>query len=512
MRILFVNSHAFYSEPLGTLQLSAVCKEMGHDTRLVFLNRQAISEVLDEFEPDVVAYSVMTPNEHIFLKADEAVKAYTKRRGKNVVRLMGGPHATYFPEVLEKFNLDAICLGDGDNAIQHIVRRIEQGKGFNDIPNVATLEQPDFQKEVIDDLNILPPLDRKVFYDAAPDLQNVGLRGFLTQRGCPYKCTYCFNHAFNTMFKGEGRKLIRRRSVDHLLDEIKMVQRDFAPVRFIRFADDVFVIRKDEWLEEFAERYPREIGLPFYCLIRSSGLDDEVAGMLAGAGCKSVSMSIEAGTDHLRNVVLKRNMPEELMIESFDAARRHGIVAQANSMMGLPGTSLEDDFQTFLFAKKLRPAAPTFSIFCPFPKTALTEMAQEKNLLPHNFDYNNTYRTATVLTNYSEAEKKEQLRLTCLAALFCLLPNFMNPVLRVLVKLPLTSVYVVIEAIVEAYLRGIRIFPGAQPLNPLAFANAARNAISYILFSGGTQAKKEKFMDDVGQRTADDPGSQFPVV
>jgi anaerobic magnesium-protoporphyrin IX monomethyl ester cyclase len=510
MRILFVNSHAFYSEPLGTMQLSAICKEMGHETRLSVLTRKSIAEDLEAFQPDLIGYSVMTPNEHLFAKADQAVKAYSKRKGQKVVRIMGGPHPTYFPEVLDKFDLDAICLGDGDNAIKRIIERMEKNENFDDIPNVATKEQPEFEKEVISDLDTLPPLDRKVFYDAAPDLQHVGLRGFITQRGCPYKCTYCFNHAFNLMFKGDGRKLLRRRSVDHLFKEIKQVQRDHGPLRYLRFGDDVFVIRKDAWLEEFVERYPREIGIPFYCLIRASGLDDEVAEMLARAGCKSVGMSIEAGSERLRNDVLKRNMPEKLMIDSFNAARRNGIVAHANSMMGLPGSTLEDDFETFLFAKKLRAAAPTFSIFCPFPKTELTQLALDKGVLPQNFDYNNTYRNASVLTNYTDEERREQLHLAYLAGIFCLLPNFMIPLLRVMVKLPFTGLYSHMEAFSEAYLRGMRIFPGAQPLNPLAFARAVKNAVGYILQAGKSKTEKEDDFDTENPNA--NPGSQFPII
>ena len=35
-----------------------------------------------------------------------------------------------------------------------------------------------------------------------------------------------------------------------------------------RIQDDIFVYRADDWFEEFAERWPNEVGVPYYCLLR----------------------------------------------------------------------------------------------------------------------------------------------------------------------------------------------------------------------------------------------------
>ena len=495
MRILFVNSHVFYSEPLGTMQLSSICRDAGHETRLAVITRDSMKDVLEDFEPDLVGYSTMTPNEHYFVNADAAVRSYAESSNKRVCRIMGGPHPTYFPEIMDKMGLDAVVAGDGDHAIARIVERLEQGADLTGIPNVATPEQREYEKEVITDLDSLPFLDREVFYRAAPDLQKVGIRSFLTQRGCPYKCTYCFNHAFNTMFKGEGRKLIRRRSVDNVIEEVKHVARYFGPERFVRFADDVFVIRRDEWLEEFAERFPREVGLPFYCLIRATALTEDVAELLAQAGCRSASMSIEAGSPELRNVVLKRNMSDEVMYESFAIARKHGITTHANTILGLPGTTLKDDFESYRFAKSLRPTAPTFSIFCPYPRTELTRYAVEQGVLPEDFDYNVTYRNRSVLTNYTDRERDLQLRFSYLAAIFCFVPNFMEPLLKLLIRLPLTRLYGFAEASFETYLRGLRVFPGAQPKRPLQFLKSGWAAVAYIFRNSRTTVQKDRAVE-----------------
>jgi hypothetical protein len=55
--------------------------------------------------------------------------------------------------------------------------------------------------------------------------------------------------------------------------------------------------RVDSWLEEFAEVYPREVGLPFFCLTRCNMLTEENLRALKRAGLHSLTMSIKAGND-----------------------------------------------------------------------------------------------------------------------------------------------------------------------------------------------------------------------
>src|SRR5262245_5774625 len=106
MRVLFVVADLYFSEPLGAMILSGVCRKAGHQTRLAVLQSHDIAEVLDDFHPDVIAYSAMTPDEHLFVKADLVVRRWSMTSGRRVLRIMGGSHPTYFPEVMSKMRLD----------------------------------------------------------------------------------------------------------------------------------------------------------------------------------------------------------------------------------------------------------------------------------------------------------------------------------------------------------------------------------------------------------------------
>jgi pyruvate-formate lyase-activating enzyme len=73
--------------------------------------------------------------------------------------------------------------------------------------------------ESIEELNDLPFPDRQVLYDADPNLAAIGAKSFVSARGCPYKCSYCFNKQYNDNYKGLV-KILRVRSPELVIIEI----------------------------------------------------------------------------------------------------------------------------------------------------------------------------------------------------------------------------------------------------------------------------------------------------
>ncbi len=475
MKILFVVNHIILGEPLGVMMLIALCKKEGHKTKLADASRCDLSIYLKEWDPDVIAYSTLSADFQEIKKQDQRLREIIARSNKKVYRIMGGPLPTYSPEVIDALELDAICQGDGDRALPALLRRLEKGENLEGIPNIALSSIGAEEKELVDDLDNLPYADRYDLYESVQYYKRCGLRSFTASRGCPYHCTYCFNHAYNKMFKGCG-KILRRRSVDNLIGEIEYVIKNHPPVKVIRFSDDTFSHTTDKWLEEFSEKYASRIKLPFYCLIRSNTLSEETAHLLATAGCQSISMSIESGVESVRNNILKRNISDEVLIKSYEIAAKYKFKVVAATMIGIPGSNLNDDFKSLEFTRKIRPAATNFPICIPYPNTDIWHYAVESKLLDKDTDVYQTGHDLSVLNCYSKTEKETQLRILYLGGIFCHVPQLLVPLIDWLIKSNVSLKFCkFIGETYQHYCWATKIFPQSIPKNPKIFFYVIRD-------------------------------------
>lgn len=467
MRVLLVVSDLFFGEPMGALQIGAVLKGKGHAVSLLALCRTSLSERLAAWQPDVIAYSAMSPDVPIMRDADQIVRQWATSSRKRVLRVMGGPHPTYFPEVCEEFELDAVCVGEGDHALPRLIERFARRGSFSGIANILPRGETlhNMEKELVLDLDSLPFPDRDLYYNEVPWYRHLALRGFMAGRGCPYECTYCFNHAFKAMFRSCG-PILRRRRVETVLCEIKEVIKRYPPVHLIKISDDTFAHRVDDWLIDFLARYKNEIGLPFYCLMRSNTLTEDMARRLREAGCVSIGMSVESGSEEIRNHLLKRNLTDEMVVNSFRYAHAQGIRTYGNTLLALPGTKAEDDLQSFRFVKKLGMTVPTFAVFSPYPRTRLKEFADELHVLPDGFAFDNYAFSGSPLTCFTPSEKRMQVNLAYLGTLLCDLPDFLMPLMLWSLRLPLGFVYKRIGYAYMVMKTGYYIFPRVWPRHP----------------------------------------------
>lgn len=483
MRVLFAIAVPTVMEPMGVALLSAICKQAGHETALTILKNEDLCARVKEVNPDVVAYSVIGGEIDIVKAADTRLLQYLKTSGKKIYRIMGGPLPTYFPGVIDEMGLDAICQGDGDHALPNLLSAFASGGSISAIPNIAVTSAGAQKREQLTgaELDALPFADRGLYFRTVPFVQPTGLRSFMTSRGCPYSCAYCYNNAYNRMFQGLG-PAVRRGSVERSLAEIEYNIREFPPVKFIRFFDHVFCVHIDDWLEEFAEKYPARIGIPFYCLINPRAFTEDMARLLAQAGCFSVSMSLETGIESVRKDVLGRRLSNDEVTEIWRLARKYKLRTFGNTMVGIPGTTLKDDYFSLEFTRNLRCSVPTFTVCSPSRGTRLADIAQEKGLFEKDADLVTRATIRSPLNCYTEREKEIQTRMAYFGTLYCVVPAFLAPIVRAFITyrlLPKAVAYRVGVAFQVLFV-ALRILPRAIPKSPLTIIRLAINGIRYM--------------------------------
>lgn len=451
MKILFVIRDMSLIEHLGVMYLSSIAKESGHKTSLAIINEHNILDLLGRDMPDMLAFSIMSVDANIFMKLAMDIK----EKYPKLFIVAGGPHCTFNPDIIDFWHIDALIAGEGDIAFRELLYCLEKGADFSNISNLLTKQKKNPLRNLIEDLDILPDPDRELVYYEGGHLKDMNVKSFMTSRGCAFKCTYCFNNAYNKLYQHKG-KAVRRRSVGRVIGEIKNVQRKY-PIDFVRFGDDVFCYSRDEWLEKFAEKYSKEIGLPFYCLIRPNLVSNEVMQLLSQAGCHSVSMSIEAGGEDFRYKVLNRKMSDEVVYNAFRIVDKYGIHVYANCMLGLPFATIKDELITVETMAKCNPSFPSFNIFTPFKGVELTDLAEKHNLI--NQEVKESTWATSVLNCFSEKEKKIHVNIMHLGAVACRFPVLKPLILKYLIYLPPNRLFFLIWFLSKNYLMTKYIFP-----------------------------------------------------
>lgn len=457
MKVLFL-SFDYLTQPLGIAHLAAALHQAGHEAEVAALGDLARQEaLLRHFKPQILCLSLITGQHVLFVERARQIKA----AHPHLLILAGGPHPTFYPECLQEPCLDAICRGEGDRALPAFVDAVASRGALPESLANWWIKRPDGSfscgevAPLVGDLDRLPFPDRAIFDRACPGARPVAVF-VMASRGCPFNCSYCFNHAYRELYRGHGG-MCRRRSVGNVIAEIQQLRQRY-PLQIVVFQDDTFNLDRT-WLEEFARRYGRQVGLPFHCHLRADLLDESGAELLRQAGCLSVKLGLEAGREQVRNGVLKRGMTLEQFERACVLLHRNGIRFATENILAVPGTSLEDDLCTYEVNRRVRPQHTFATLMQVYPRTGIADYALRHGYasspiteFPATF-----YEDSTV--SISHKEQRGRLR-----ALFALGVSLHLPValIRLLINLPLRKPYEYLDRLWKGYCLRFRIYPYRQ--------------------------------------------------
>ena len=367
---------------MGVMCLAAYVKSKGHECGILIETEEGghFYDRICDYRPDAVAFSAMTGFHAHYLKVAERVKGMLR-----VPIIFGGPHATFFPEMIIHPAVDAVCRGEGEEALSEFLTAIDSGSDFSRIPNLWVKHNGEVVKNQVrcgqNNLNQYPPADRTLYYKYKY-LRDYPTKPFITGRGCPYLCSFCFNRDFNTLYRGKMDTL-RRISPRQVIEEILDCKAKY-PLKKIFFNDDIFIAQKD-WLEEFSPLYCEKVGLPYACNVRANLVDEERALLLKESGCYLVMWGIESGNEKRRSQILHKNISNEQIRRAAALFRQYGIRMKSFNIMGSPGETLEEAIETVRLNAEVKIDYPWCSILQPYPRTEITRIAQEQGVLKSDY-------------------------------------------------------------------------------------------------------------------------------
>ncbi|MBN1804551.1 MAG: radical SAM protein [Sedimentisphaerales bacterium] len=394
--------------PLGLSYLAAVLQQAGHDVLIydadcniepdkmdfscledyypVYLHDvkdnshpvwRQFSSTLNDFKPDIVGITAWTT----FAASSFTVAAICKQYNKDMPVVFGGPHATIKYDEIMKIcpDVDIIVKGEGEKTFPELVRSMQCKKQIDrqtlkNIKGIAFRQDGQIinnpNSEFIQDLDTLPLPAREFLLNKDKyDSEDMGL--MMTSRGCPYNCAYCATSIW--------KRKIRYRSVDNVINEIKFV-RDRYGTRQFTFKDDSFTVSKKRVLQICDRLINENIDINWDCNTRVNLIDDELLAKMKKAGCNSIKVGIETGSERILKLINKGTTLDQAR-RAAKLLRNAGIHWTGYFMMGLPTETKEETYQTLQFMKELKPDFASLSVYEPFPGTDLFELGIEKGLV-----------------------------------------------------------------------------------------------------------------------------------
>lgn len=404
MKIALVQN--LISQHFGIMYLAAVLKERHHKVE-VFIEglEKDLIKSLYESRPNIVGFTCVT-GEHRWVEK----RARQIKEALGVPIIVGGPHPTFFPEMIEMDNIDIICRGEGEFALLELLDRLERAEGYTDILDLWVKKDGRVYKNklrpLLEDIDLLPFPERDIykkylFIDKTTELP----ANF--SRGCPHSCTFCYNSVKKKMYNCDIG-YVRARSVTNSIIELQLSLKKCKGIKSIIVVDDDIGLNT-KWLTEFCREYKTKIKLPFFASINTNFVTEDNVRKLKEANCHCLAMGVETGNYQMRKNILGKDVPNEKYIKAALLIKKYGIKLRTSNIFFLPGESIKNSFETLELNLLMKSDHPWAYALQPYPRTDIYNYAVENGYLDKDFSFDEMDPLGLVESPINSPDKRKIL-------------------------------------------------------------------------------------------------------
>lgn len=405
--------------PLGLGYLAAVLEKKKHQveifdgTLLKATTEDFLAKIVD-FQPDLIGVTIMARGHLIVQNLIKNIK-----NEFNIPLVIGGPQVTAYPEkMIEYFDTDFACVGEGEETIIELMAALKNKKGFRRILGLVyhgkkgeIKRNPD--RPLIKDLDKIPfpawhlmPPDKYWMVPILSPAKGYPVAPIVTSRGCPFNCAFCASNV-------TWRRIFRTRSPKNTVDEIEMLVKEYG-VKEIHITDDNFTLIKERAEKVCDEIIKRKLAISWQCPngVRADRLDEPLLYKMKKAGCYSVGLGVESGNQKILEGVNK-NLDLGIFENVLKMLKKIGIRAYGFFILGLPGETRRTAQDTIDFAVNHPFDRAWFNILTPIPGSRIfNDYLGQKRITFDEIDWTEmdgnkaSYKTAIPLKELEELQKK----------------------------------------------------------------------------------------------------------
>ncbi|MGH7012574.1 MAG: hopanoid biosynthesis associated radical SAM protein HpnJ [Stellaceae bacterium] len=269
----------------------------------------------------------------------------------------------------------------GRNEFDFTIKEVAEGRAWDGIDGLsyrnragAIVHNP--ERATLENMDALPFVTEVYKRDLRIEDYFIGYLkhpyvSLYTGRGCKSRCTFCL------WPQTVGGHRYRVRSVEHVIEELRLAKHYFPQVREFFFDDDTFTDNLPR-AEAIAKELGR-LGVTWSCNAKANVPRDTLK-VLKDNGLRLLLVGYESG-----NQKILHNIKKGMLI---DVAKRFtkdchdvGVTIHGTFILGLPGETRETIEETIKFATEINPHTIQVSLAAPYPGTFLYKQAVENGWL-----------------------------------------------------------------------------------------------------------------------------------
>ena len=341
------------------------------------------------WKPDVVGIGTMS----LTLSRAVELAGFLRQHLPGVLIVGGGVHFQIRPDDgLANGAFDLVCTGEGEEPLRALIDLYCLGgrdhASLRQVPNLSwrdptgTIQKS--SSSYLADLDTMPlpdaeDFDTSYYFAKRQFVPGVWAKSasILSSRGCPFKCTFCFN----SFHHGH----VRYHRIEDVVAQIRHFRNRYG-IRHICIAEDLFFMKRER-VRDFCERLLKEsANTKWICNVRPSILqesDRELLALMRRTGCIQMACGFESGNDE---VLARLKGPDATVAKNqraIDLACEAGIPVFGYFMCGIPGETEEQMMQTVAFIERNFDKMHHFEyfIYTPFPGAELSKEVERQGLL-----------------------------------------------------------------------------------------------------------------------------------
>jgi hopanoid biosynthesis associated radical SAM protein HpnJ len=269
----------------------------------------------------------------------------------------------------------------GRNEFDFTIKEIADGRAWDAIDGLSYRDAAgdivhNRERAILEDMDQLPFVTEVYKRDLKIEDYFIGYLkhpyiSIYTGRGCKSRCTFCL------WPQTVGGHRYRVRSVEHVIEEIRLAKHYFPQVREFFFDDDTFTDNLPR-----AEAIAKELGklgVMWSCNAKAN-VPRKTLKVLKDNGLRLLLVGYESGNQQILHNI-KKGMLIDVAKRFTKDCHELGIVIHGTFILGLPGETKETIQETIKFATEINPHTIQVSLAAPYPGTFLFKQAVENGWL-----------------------------------------------------------------------------------------------------------------------------------